>query len=307
MNPKAKTTTGRRFSLAVLTPALCLLAASAARADYFSTITNDNPVAYYRLEEPNGSATVADSSTNASEGFVTYVTQADDVTVYPQLGVPGIDTNSALFALSTGPGQGNIDIPVNSTINPTPDGTNGAPFSAELWVQATTDSTANFEVPLDDSSDFNQPPPFGNNSAGWNIYQTQGPGSTWSYSIRPQGYPNVGTPVVVGQWTHLVLAYDGTNATLYVNGVVSRHDAIPAGGYLVNNGSADITIGDGPPTSFAPFDGYVDEVAIYNYPLSAAQVLNHYTVGTNEIRAHPPPRPRFQCSRRPPPLMPESP
>jgi hypothetical protein len=229
---------------------------------------------------------VADSSTNASEGFVTYVTQADNVTTYPQLGLPGVDTNAALFATSTGPGQGHIDIPVNSTINPTPDGTNGAPFSAELWVQATTDSTANYAVPLDDSSDYSQPPPFGNNSAGWNIYQTQGPGSTWSYSIRPNGFPGNGTAVVVGQWTHLVLAYDGTNATFYVNGVVSRHDAV-TGGLLVQNGSRPLTIGEGPATGFGPYDGYVDEVALYNYPLSAAQVMNHYTVGTNEIRLIP--------------------
>jgi hypothetical protein len=286
MNPKAKSMTGRRFSLAILTPALFLLAAAAARADYFSTITNDHPVAYYRLEEPNGSATVADSSTNTAEGFVTYITQADHVTVYPQLGVPGVDTNSALFATSTGIGQGNIDIFANSTINPTTDGTNGAPFSAELWVQATTESTANFEVPLDDSSDFGQPPPW-NNSAGWNFYQTQGPGSTWSYSIRPNpGFVGYGTAtVVVGQWAHLVLSYDGTNATFYVNGAQIRKDAIPQ--FLANNGAEDLIVGEGPATGFAAYDGYVDEVALYNYPLSAAQVLNHYNVGTNEIRAIP--------------------
>jgi Concanavalin A-like lectin/glucanases superfamily len=288
MNPKTKNLKRQRISLAILTPALCLLAASAARADYFSTVTNDHPVAYYRLEEPNGSATVADSSTNGAEGFVTYITQADHVTVYPQLGVPGIDTNSALFATSTGVGQGNIDIFVNSTINPTTDGTNGAPFSAELWVQATTESTANFEVPLDDSSDFGQPPPW-NQSAGWNFYQTQGPGSTWSYSIRPNpGFVGYGTAaVVVGQWAHLALSYDGTNATFYVNGVQIRKDPIPL--FLANNGAEDLIIGEGPATGFAAYDGYVDEVALYNYPLSAAQVLNHYNVGTNEIRAVPTP------------------
>jgi hypothetical protein len=285
MNPKTKTMKGRRLPLAVLTPALCLLAASAARADYFSTITNDHPVAYYHLEEANGSASVTDSSTNGNPGFVTYVTQSDNITILPQLGVPGIDTNAALFGLSTGVGQGHIDIPVNSTMNPTPNGTAGGPFTAEAWIQATTGATGNFEVPLDDSSDFAQPPPF-NNSAGWNFYQTQGPGSTWSYSIRPTpGFVGNGAPVVIGQWAHLVLSYDGTNATFYVNGAQVRQDAIAL--FLVNNGSADFLVGEGPATGFAPFDGYIDEIALYNYPLSAAQVLNHYTVGTNEIRAIP--------------------
>jgi hypothetical protein len=288
MNPKAKFMTSRRFPLAVLTPALCLLAAAAARADYFSTITNDHPVAYYHLEEPNGSTTVADSSTNGFTGFVTYVTQADNVTTYPQFGLPGVDTNAGLFATSTGPGQGKIDVPVNSIMNPTTDGTNGAPFSAEVWVQATSDSVGKFEVPVDDSSDFGQAPPF-NNSAGWNFYQTQGPGSTWSYSIRPTpGFIGFGTnAVVVGQWAHLVLTYDGTSSRFYVNGTLASTTSV--GQFLANNGAEDLLFGEGPATGQTPFDGYIDEVALYNYPLSAAQVLNHYTVGTNEIRAVPTP------------------
>ena len=177
----------------------------ASAADYPTTILADHPVAYYRLEEPNGSATVADSSGNGNTGYVTYVTQGDNITVYPQLGLPGIDTNSALFATSTGPGQGNIDVPWTSAMNPTvPDGTNGAPFSAELWVQATKQSSG-YGVPLDDSCNFAQPPPW-NNSAGWNFYQTAGPGSTWSFSLRPNpGFVGNGPAVTVGQWTHLVL------------------------------------------------------------------------------------------------------
>ncbi len=43
MNPKAKTTTGRRFSLAVLTPVLCV-------AD-FRAFTNQ-PLRFYRVQTP---------------------------------------------------------------------------------------------------------------------------------------------------------------------------------------------------------------------------------------------------------------
>ena len=255
----------------------------AGAVDYPTTILGDNPVAYYRLEEANGSATVADSTANGNTGFVTYSTQSDGITIFPQLGIPGIDTNAALFATSTGDTQGNIDVPVNSTINPVlPDGITGAPFSVELWVQASL-QPGNFEVPLDDSSDFGQPPPF-NNSAGWNIYQTAGPGSTWSYSIRPSpGFVGNGPAVVLGQWTHLVLSYDGTNAIFYVNGVVGIA-AIPIAQFLANNGAEDLKFGEGPATGFAPYDGAIDEVALYNYPLSAVQVANHYAVGTNSIR-----------------------
>jgi hypothetical protein len=262
---------------------------TASAVDYPSTILADNPVAYYRLEEANGAGTAIDSSGNGFDGFPNYVTQSDGITVYPQLGLPGITTNSALFALSTGIGQGSIDVLVNSTINPTTDGTNGAPFSAELWVQATT-QPANYSVPLCDSSDFSQPAPF-NNSAGWNIYQTIGPVSTWSYSIRPNpGFVGNGPAVTIGQWTHLVLTYNGTISTFYVNGVQARQDAVPS--FLANNGTANMTIGKGPTTGFAAFAGYIDEVAIYASALSPTQVANHYNVGTNSIRAVPT-RPSF--------------
>ena len=70
---------------------------TAGAADYPTTILADHPVAYYRLEEPNGSPTVADSSGNSFDGFVNYVTQADTITIFPQLGLAGINTNSALF------------------------------------------------------------------------------------------------------------------------------------------------------------------------------------------------------------------
>jgi hypothetical protein len=253
----------------------------AGAATYPATVLGDNPVAYWRLEDTNGSATVADSTTNNNTGFVTYVTQADAVTVYPQLGVPAIFTNGGSFAASTGVGQGRIEVLVNTNINPTPDGTNGAPFSVELWAMATTQPN-NFCVPLDDSSDFGQPPPF-NNSAGWNIYQTLGPASTWSFSIRPHGFVGNGPAVAIGQWAHLVLTFDGANAKFYVNGSLFGTFAIPAGGYLVNNGAENLVFGSGPATGFAPFTGDLDEVALYNYPLTLTQITNHYQIGTNSI------------------------
>lgn len=262
---------------------------TATAANYPATILADNPVAYWRLEETNGSTTVADSTTNGNTGFVTYVTQADGITVYPQLGVPAIFTNGAAFALSTGAGQGRIEVLVNTNINPTPDGTNGAPFSAELWAMAQVQPSGAYLCPLDDSSDFNQPAPF-NNSAGWNFYQTPGPNSFWSFSLRPNpGFVNQGPPVVLGQWTHLVLTYDGTAARFYVNGALFNTYAVPSGGFLVNNGAENLVFGSGPATGQTPYTGELDEVALYNYPLSLNQITNHYQVGTNSITPAPTP------------------
>ncbi len=249
-------------------------------ANYPTTILADHPTAYWRLEEAQGSATVEDSTTNANEGFVTYKLQADGFTVLPTLGVPALFTNGGAFAAGTGSGQGDIEVPVNAIINPTPDGILGGPFSAELWALATT-QPSDYCVPLADSSDFNQPPPF-NNSAGWNFYQTIGPASTWSFSIRPNpSFVGNGPAVVIGQWTHLVLSYDGTNAAFYVNGSLVNTYAVPL--YQVQNNSKNLVIGAGPATGYSPFNGQLDEIALYDYPLSLSQVTNHYQVGTNSI------------------------
>ena len=134
--------------------------------------------------------------------------------------------------------------PFNTTMNPTlADGITGAPFSAELWVQAIK-QPGGYAVPLDDSCNFSQPPPF-NNSAGWNFYQTPGPGSTWSFSLRPNpGLVFGGPAVALGVWTHLVLSYNGTNAIFYVNGVAAITSGVPQ--YLANPGtgsSSDLLVG----------------------------------------------------------------
>ena len=108
---------------------------TAGAVDYSSTILGDHPVAYYEFQEPSGSASVSDSSGNAVSGTVNYVTQSDNVTVYPQLGVAGVDSNAVLFATSTGAGQGDIDVPFpcGGKSHNRRFGITGAQFSAELW------------------------------------------------------------------------------------------------------------------------------------------------------------------------------
>jgi len=109
--------------------------------------------------------------------------------------------------------------------------------------------------------------------------------STWSFSIRPQpGFVGNGPAVVIGQWTHLVLTYDGTVAKFYVNGSLINTYAVPL--FLVQNNSRNMVMGAGPATGFDPFNGELDEIALYNYALSLSQVTNHYQVGTKLHHTH---------------------
>ncbi|MDB6112749.1 MAG: Immunoglobulin I-set domain protein [Pedosphaera sp.] len=270
-----------------LSAAIALLSNSTTEAaSYPSLILSDNPVAYYRLEDLSG-ATISDATTNHFDGNITSITQLDGITVFPQFGLPGITTNSSLFKTSDNPvGNGNIDIPVNATMNPTTDGTHGAAFTAECWVQPNT-QPGSYEVPLANFGRYNQPAPY-NNASGWNFYQTPGPSSTWAFQMKPApGYLGTGYAITLLQWYHLVVAFNGTNVSVYINGVPQF--TVNAAGYLANDGSADLVIGQGPATGFLAFDGGIDEVALYTYALSPAQVLAHYQLGTNSFRAVPTP------------------
>jgi hypothetical protein len=100
----------------------------------------------------------------------------------------------------------------------------------------------------------------------------------WSHSI----------PVVYQTWKHVVVTVDRTanTATCYVNGVnlgAQTWNAAVVGVAIDANTGTVLTIGN---STFAPaskFQGKIDEVALYTYALSAAQVANHYALRTSTI------------------------
>lgn len=267
-----------------------LFAVHLAQAAYPDLILGDHPVVYYRLEELLGASTITDSSTNGLAGAtVNYDLDTNGVPDFPLFGQAGIDTNSVLFKTYTDDGEnlhyGDIDIPWNQLFAPVlSDGVTGAPFSAECWVQATT-QPGNYTVPL---ADFGA---YGGgiyaNASGWNFYQSPGPNSFWIFNMKNGAFAQASAaPINLLEWYHLAVSFDGTNVTFYTNGV--SQGTYNASGYLANP-STDIFIGAGPATSFGSFSGGVDEIAFYNYALSSSQITAHYTLGTNSFRAVPTP------------------
>ena len=87
------------------------------------------------------------------------------------------------------------------------------------------------------------------------------------------------------QFTHIALVYEINNANegpkLYVNG---RYVAIGmASGRTVYPSTAFF---GGPPTDFkswTPFKGQMDEIQVYNRPLSASEIQNVYNSGTHGL------------------------
>jgi hypothetical protein len=86
------------------------------------------------------------------------------------------------------------------------------------------------------------------------------------------------------QWHHVVGVCDESNSlvTLYVDGVPVGSNSIPAGSGILAS-TRSMLIGARPSSSTSSNDfqfvGWIQDVAVYNYPLSPQQVQNHFNAG----------------------------
>ncbi|HOK67365.1 MAG TPA: immunoglobulin domain-containing protein [Anaerohalosphaeraceae bacterium] len=96
------------------------------------------------------------------------------------------------------------------------------------------------------------------------------------------GVPGVGDlqidPLPIGQWVHLVITAKAGEVVMYLNGQVANRStagqAVPQALYPVYFGTLgrDLTTG----ALLSPFNGYLDDIQIYNYALSWAEVVDLY-------------------------------
>ena len=138
---------------------------------------SDNPVVYYEFEEMQGAPQAVDSTTNAINA--TYVYDTGSAGTFPELGLPGIDTNSIFLKFYTDPDlsvhYGDVDIPYNALLNPAQ--TNGSglgtAFSAEIWLQPTVQpASGDYRVPFSEFGGYGSG--IYANASGWNFYQSRG-------------------------------------------------------------------------------------------------------------------------------------
>ncbi len=222
---------------------------------YSTSVASDHPIAYWRLDEASGPTSID------SGGYhdATY----SGSPVYGAASIIATENNKAVdFA-----GAGRTTLSNYPELNPS-----GA-FSVELWARPHGGSQG---VILGSQNRSNSRGGYVFNTFFYGTYGIDlgAPNSsvTRYYSnLAPQD----GVPV------HLVFAWDGVSpqGTLYVNGEPIN---TPQPGFsanmssFVNNTVQPLTIGIRYDNAL-PWNGAVDEVAFYDYALSAERVTNHWS------------------------------
>jgi hypothetical protein len=236
-------------------------------------------VAYWKF---NGNAN--DSSGNGHTGTL----EAGPVGLAAvPLGVPNLtmdrfgNANAAYhFA-----GGGNIDVPYSPALNP-------KAITISLWERQDTAGRT------DHAADCYM---LGLNR--WNAYKfqtqsTQRPFFTVNtdssdYDRDAATAITIGTTTGAGPWSHLVVTYDGAGTEVfYINGVMVKTWTNLAGAAKVYTPTVDLSIGTDLPNSaytatddgtgryYVAWGGYwtgdLDDIMIYNIPLTAAQVTQVY-------------------------------
>jgi hypothetical protein len=113
-------------------------------------------------------------------------------------------------------------------------------------------------------------------SAGTFEYFIMANNNTFSFNVGKNGTGDisVSSAFALGQWYHIVGVYDGTNVTLYINGIKIGSSAYTFGA-LSSSGGA-VTIGGAGGTNTV-FNGTIDDVRVYNRVLSIQEVQELYT------------------------------
>jgi len=229
---------------------------------YVSGILADGPIAFYRLGETSG--TVARDYAGGHDGTFHSV----------DLGQPGytvIDPDKAINA------RGVLNSYVGQISGTEVNFQGHTNFTLEAWVNGAAEQSDAAGIIAKGTADNGSP----NNaaeqfcidiSAGKFRFFTRGNANALFEADAAVG-PN-------GTWQHLVGVYDdaGGQMYLYVNGELSGQGTTRGGGLRASSHPVSIGARRGgvSPDYDLDWNGEVDEVAIYNYALSAPQVAAHY-------------------------------
>ncbi|HEC02907.1 MAG TPA: LamG domain-containing protein, partial [Phycisphaerales bacterium] len=200
-------------------------------------------VAHYPLDEGSGTV-VTDASGNGHDGTIK--------------GSPAwIDGKNGKALEFPGTSGSYVDL---GTWDPS-DGTNELSFA--LWVR-WNGLNGEWQGMISKRISWN-PEPIG--EMMWFFEMNANTGNLW-FGRRDGG--GVGSSEILpeGEWQHLAISCDGTNATMYRDGVQAN-----TGGFTLGSKTdAGLRIGSGYSGGSGPFYGAIDDVHIYSHALTADEV-----------------------------------
>jgi hypothetical protein len=242
-----------------ITSAIAHLTVSALPAGYAGAVMGDGPVAYWRLNESSGTSMV--DSYNLNNGVYSgAVTQAT-----PGLIFGGADASATFNSGATI--NGTATVPFNTSLNP-------STFTVEFWANPlTTTVGGQYVVALQDRAAPGSP------RRGYAVQFDNITSYAWDFTLGTNAtlFTSISSPpprVKAGTLYHIVASYDGTTARLYVNGTLVN-SLVTA--YQPATTPVDLTIASRNGANYTR--AVIDDVSLYNYALSPAQVANHYALG----------------------------
>jgi hypothetical protein len=231
----------------------------AAPASYAARVLADRPFGYWRLGEARGSAVANDASGHGNNGHYHNVTLG-------QPGIGGGDT-AALF----GPLDGRVVVPNSLTLNP---------HTITMEAMIVWKGTNGLQQRILEKSSYAELAQYGLNvlDDGHVLVQIR----TVASGTNDLDAKSTGV-VALGKRTHIVATYDGRTVRIYLNGILDSQTRVANPGSLSPkpppSGGSDLGIGNQAnytPPRDRPFNGVIDEVALYDHALTAQQVQTHF-------------------------------
>jgi len=206
-------------------------------------------VSHWRLGETSGSAAADVKSTNAG----TY----NGSPLRSQTGAIAGDANKAIKLDGL---DDHVAIPTSTSL-----GLADGPFTLEAWVRLSDANPGYQNIFNKGSGSWSMS--FGTSATTWTLFKDAA--GAIATANRPAG--------ATTGFHHYVAVKSGTTTVLYVDGVAAN--GAVTNRTLINTGMP-LMLGRNANTAAEYLRGWLDEAAIYNRALTAAQVLDHYRAGT---------------------------
>lgn len=219
---------------------------------YADIILADAPIRYHRLDESSG-ATAFDIAGGAHAG-----TYSGGFT----LGAAGALTGDPDTACAFNGSTARVSIP--TTLLPS----GNQPFSMECWFKFAAAPAGNQFLIC-----YGSTTPAAHNA--FQLYLT--PAGAVQCDVVGTGVIT-SAAVAANAYHHVLVTWDGTTLTLYVDGT-SRGTSTP-GAQAIPTSSTALTIGVNTSATSGFYSGQIDEVAVYGSALSAARASAHFAAGS---------------------------